>query len=1000
MPGEGNMKKHKEKLAIYRSVCYIVPKDSFRFYIEEEEMLQMIRSVKTARTHITDEKLANLNKNIAQFDWAKEKADEILRDADAYLAYGIEKILINMTPQELARSFDVSQEHGCPHCGMEMMRYGNYGWLIDWEKHPWKVKCPHCGNLYPSNDFGTFYESGLDENGVFSYTRADRSLLVNDLYPEMGPDFAVDDGRGWLRYPEDPETGRYTFIAYYIYNSVWSPNASYNVGCCMSAMQKLSMAYLITGDRTYGYAAGALYYKFALIYPTLDVRAFPWKAGYKQCHGHSGLGRMVGNILDSIYMREIVQYYDRLFPCLDDDFAAYLAENSILCMGQPPRNGLEVREVIENNIHYLQFPDYRNAFLDCNPGPDQMNLLVTAKVLDRSDLFDEYADYLLRFIDRVQVQWNRIELETMLLEMVDRDGFAAEISPGYNAIWTDGFLEAATLLRGHKDDLFRHPRFCKLASLCTRYVTADAYTLPLADHGRTGNPEIFVSNVNAQVQYFLATRNVQDAQLLVKVAGDGPICTDLFEDCEAVDRLIRETAAQAGPFHSQSRIFPRFGLAMIESHPDGKDPESNGVYFGSNWGHGHRDTMNLMLHGFGIDMMPDFGNPNFKDPNPERYRWTSNMASHNTVTIRQDAPFTENTDPKHFPGTVSEIRGGKIHHYYTDGKVSLIDVETPNLYGVPYGRTAVTVDLDGKSRYLVDLFTAGGKEQHLSWHAAGVDTVASGAAFIPQNGGTYAGAEIPYADATYNLQMCDGFNYLTDVRRAKIDGAFSVDWKCFDNWHVWKNDRDVHVKIHMISGVDEAALCTGQPPQAHPGNPRAFAYLMAKHTGGEARFVSVLEPYEDASFIASCIYAAADGKEIITVIHTNGRKDTITLNHTGNSAVLTVESTTGYRMTYGETVLKGTVECFTKELSSENDVTVRFASDVDASVLVGGYIDIDTTVDPNAFFAVTSAEHLGDGLWKLGTGDCSFITGFVNRDHKELGYTYCIREGAAVIATL
>ena len=58
---------------------------------------------------------------------------------------------------------------------------------------------------------------------------------------------------------------------------------------------------------------------------------------------------------------------------------------------------------------------------------------------------------------------------------------------------------------------------------------------------------------------------------------------------------IRETAEKAGPFCSKSRCLPGFGLAAIESHPQGKDPESMGIFFGHNFGHAHRDTLNLFF---------------------------------------------------------------------------------------------------------------------------------------------------------------------------------------------------------------------------------------------------------------------------------------------------------------------------------------------------------------------------------------------------------------------
>ena len=978
----------------------------------------MHQSVKIGRTLYTEEKIANLRKNIAEFDWAKEKAEQILADAGRLLDYGIERLLTFFPPQEVPRSsYGVNQDYGCPHCGKEMLQHGVYSWEIDFINYPWKVKCPHCGRLYPSNDFGKFYESGLDEHGLFSYDRADRSLLINELYPDMGPDFAVDDGHGWLSDPSDPERCRFTFIGYYLGFAVWNGSATRDpievrnieAGCGLKAIKVLSEAYLITGDKRYGYAGAALFYRLALLYPTLDVSVYTWKNGYRHCHGHTGLGRMGGCIWDTINMLVAVEWYDMLYPCLEDNFAAYLRETPARYIGDVPQNGAEIRNAIENKFLLQIYPDVRTYILNANPGLQHALVLKTAKILDRPDLFDEYADFLFKYIDHVRKDQFRYDLETLFLSEVDRDGFAGEVSALYNMhMWLSGFAQTADLLRGHQYDLFRHAKFRKLGNMAANYVSADRYTLHIADMDKCGLPEVHLQP-QPQILFFLETRRAEDAQLLVQECGDGPICTDWFKDCAEVDRMIRETAEKVGPFCSKSRCLPGFGLAAIESHPQGKDPESMGIFFGHNFGHAHRDTLNLYLHGFGIDLMPDHGYANFATVNAERFRWTSNYISHNTVVPKQKKTFEAPLpgQQKRFGGIEKPSAGGKIHHYHTDGFASVIDVDAVNTFRRDlvsfirdeYRRTLVTVDLDGKSRYLLDLFAVGAAQSHLSYHAIGTETTVCGAEFIPQDGGTYAGADVPFEDSTYSDLWADGFNYLTDVRRGKTPGAFSVDWKCFDNWHVWEKERDVHLKLHLLSGADEAALCTGRPPQARAGNPKAMTYLVAK-SDGPTDCVSVLEPYEDVSFIETCTHNTCGNTVTVTVAHTNGRVDTICVTRDGTALRVAVESTTGYRMAYGDTVLTGMVDAFTKELTSENCVTVRLDSDVSAEALVGKFIDIDTDVEPNAFYEIKGAELLANGLWKLDVGDCSFITGYIDRDHKELGMTYSIGEGASVRITM
>lgn len=979
----------------------------------------MYQSSKTCRTRFTDEKLQNLHRNIQQFSWAKERADAIVKQADHYLSLDPDYLATFVTSHELPRSTHVNADHGCPICGREMLKHGSTSWIFDHEKHPWKLQCPHCGSFFPSNDFESFYKSGLDCHGYFSYDRADKKYLVNTLYPDRDAGFAVDDGHGWVMDPADPEHCNFPFIGFYILQGLWTHKAEPSRNIMMIALEHLTMAYIITGNRKYGNPAAMLLNRISLVYPRMNALDCPWEKGFRLSHGLSGLGRVLGSIWDVLLMERLVDWYDMLFDCFDEELVTYLNENPVRYLGDAPKSKEDVIANVEALL-LLIFPDYKAKILNCNPGPPQALILKSAQVLDRPDLFDLYAEHLFKYIEEVKppaTSSRRMDLETLMVDNVDRDGFADEVACGYNAMWTSGFMEVAELLRGHKYDLFNHVKFRKMGNMVYHYVCADEYTLFIGDCKCTGERHIRLEK-DAQVKFFLETGDVKNAQLLVKVSGDGPICTDWFEDCETIDRKIREAAAQAGPFRSESRLVPNYGIAAIESHPEGKDPESNSIYFGSNRGHGHRDTMHLNVHGFGIDMMPDHGYPDFTGINALRYRWNSNMLSHNTVTFRQDAPFPKEWEKDELilcRSVLNKIEGGQIRHFYAGDKVSVIDAEAPNLYNTPFRRTCVTVDLDGKSRYLVDLFEAGGNERHISYHAIGTETVNEGITFVPQETGTYAGADVPYADDTYNRRYCDGFNYLEQVRRCSDPAqGFTIDWKCIDNWHVWESPRDVHLKLHMLSKVEEAALCIGKPPQTKPENPRALTYLIAKTTGDNSRFVSVIEPYEDHSFLRKAEYLpVADGKaQLVRVEHSNGRTDFAIVNLSGMSVAYEAEGrrietdarftvvcfapdgSQMYRQDYGKQTLTGEVLSFTRELCRENAVTVRLPEDTDGTLLPGRFVDIETDAEPNACFLIHGAEKLPDGTWRLSTGDSTFVTGFVDRHHKELGYRYCIQDGA------
>ena len=153
-----------------------------------------------------------------------EKKQEYLREARKFESMTFQNLYDIVASQQVPRSYGVTspQTIGCLVCGRKVMEYGNQPYLFDPMKARWKITCPNCGTIFPTNDFEAYYRGGLDENGFFKPDLAqahDRALikaggkgnLVNVLYPEKGEKWGVDDAYGYT----DPETGvKYLFVAY------------------------------------------------------------------------------------------------------------------------------------------------------------------------------------------------------------------------------------------------------------------------------------------------------------------------------------------------------------------------------------------------------------------------------------------------------------------------------------------------------------------------------------------------------------------------------------------------------------------------------------------------------------------------------------------------------------------------------------------------------------------------------------------------------------------
>ena len=141
-----------------------------------------------------DEMLARARANVDRFEWAATLRQEVVTRADPWRKLSDEDLWKLMFGPTISRSWMVWSSGHCPSCKGSVPLYN---WRMDGLKHPWKVQCPHCQELFPKNDFARFYASGLDEHQVFDPAKADRSLLYNTDHPEAGDpllSFGVVDG--------------------------------------------------------------------------------------------------------------------------------------------------------------------------------------------------------------------------------------------------------------------------------------------------------------------------------------------------------------------------------------------------------------------------------------------------------------------------------------------------------------------------------------------------------------------------------------------------------------------------------------------------------------------------------------------------------------------------------------------------------------------------------------------------------------------------------------
>jgi hypothetical protein len=156
---------------------------------------------------------ANIRANLKRDPNGKAFLTNAIRDAAFWKNKTDDELRDLVFSPGITRSWMVWSDGYCPSCKKPVRMYD---WKIEAQKHPWKLHCPSCGEVFPKNDFYAYYQSGLDEKGWFSQKSANRSLLFNIEHPDVKDPlhmFGVDDGEGFVA-----DGHRWRFIgAYEIY---------------------------------------------------------------------------------------------------------------------------------------------------------------------------------------------------------------------------------------------------------------------------------------------------------------------------------------------------------------------------------------------------------------------------------------------------------------------------------------------------------------------------------------------------------------------------------------------------------------------------------------------------------------------------------------------------------------------------------------------------------------------------------------------------------------
>lgn len=985
-------------------------------------------STKRGSTYYTPAKVAAARRNVATYDWARQLRDDAVTRAQRYLDKGDEWLWSLVTSQSLPRSYAVNQDLGSPVTGRDIFQYGNYPWLADPLNRPWKIVDPSSDYVFPTNDFAAYYASGLDEHGLFDPARADRSLLVNELYPERGPTWGVDDGFGWV----DEDGNKWTFIAYYHHWHLWYSGTPTAEAAIAYALRSFRDAFLYTGDLTYAHAGLILLDRIADIYPAMDASAYKREDGYLQSDGLSGQGKILGCIWETSLAKDFITAYDAFFPAIataDDANVVPFLSAKAEQYGLPPKDSIEaIKTNIEDNILRVALEAVPRAQIRGNFGSHQATAAMAAVVLDSPTESKEWIDWVFQsgqYIPPDQITGGNVY--ATLVNDVDRDGFGNEASPGYNYGWISQLAGVADALADYDGyagaDLYQHPKYAQMIAALPALVMLNRYLPPIGDTLATGQPGL-PGTAQQYTTYFERYGDPVFAQMAYLSNGESVegLYSSVFAEVADTQERIAAIVEREGPLALPSVNLTGYGFAALRSGT-GRHMRGIWTYYGRNRGHGHADALNLGMHGFGVDLLPDLGYPEFADNNARRHEWTANTVAHNTVVV--DASKQQS----HWVG--------QPHGFAATEDVQLFDIAAPEVYPQTslYRRVSILVKVDEENSYVVDVFrVVGGQQHHFSFHAAEGPVTTDGLTLVPQETGSYAGPDIePPPDNAPPRPDASGFDWLSNVSRDTAPpSTFSVDWSVKDTWNVHDPDPDLHVRLTMLTEVDEVALCDGIPPRNKPGNPASLRYVIARRAGENlaSQFVSLVEPYVGQRYVREvttvpirAVNGTVADHEVaaVKVTLTNGRVDYI-VSSLKTDVLLRVDDTFMFRGSVGvystrdgrvqyafghdasmvgplprmqgAPAVVGTVTDFTRELSSSNSLTLRLTEEGPApDALVDSYVYVENDGVRNAVYRVVGARYDGPDTLVLDIGPTTTIRGYVDPNDFDKGYTYDVEVG-------
>ena len=372
--------------------------------------------LKTAAMIYSDSLVALALENIRRFPTACSIKDDILKAANRMLTFTDDELEVLMADARVPRGFDLCAK-GCPVHGDSVFKVGGfYPRIIDMQ-HPFQVRCPIDGQVFPSNDYAGYYQSGFKD-------KIDRNVEY------------TDDGWGWIA----PDGERYWFVAY-ANHWLW-------YDYLLPGMLNLARAYLLTDDNRYAAKVAFMLYRLASVYPSMNHEDQSRYGLMSKSHGGCYPGKLVNHIWETNVIDWAAEAYDIVWKTVDADTSL---------QKRAGKTGEELRAFIEANLLEDGLDALDTEKIKGNYGTHQ-RAMITVQLVRQYAGIEEALHKILYEPSSVNLQ-NGVKYT--LYNNIFRDGQPWE-SPGYNAGWLHSFMQIEEKLPADYKELYASFRFRKI----------------------------------------------------------------------------------------------------------------------------------------------------------------------------------------------------------------------------------------------------------------------------------------------------------------------------------------------------------------------------------------------------------------------------------------------------------------------------------------------------------------------------------------------------------